>query len=84
MKIVVTAEKAGQVVAQSEREVTQEDLRKTAQKAFARLWKQKPALRVSLAAKSYPSSAPTDHPTGIVAWGRGAYYLAYVSSSRAW
>jgi hypothetical protein len=44
MKIVVKAEKAGQVVAQSECEVTQEDLRKTARKAFVRLWKQKPDL----------------------------------------
>jgi hypothetical protein len=44
MKIVVKAEKAGKVVARSEREVTQEDLRKTAQKAFARLWQQKPNL----------------------------------------
>ena len=45
MKIVAKAEKAGQVVAQSDCEVTQEeDLRKTARKAFVRLWKQTPDL----------------------------------------
>jgi hypothetical protein len=45
MKIVVKAEKAGQVVAQAECEVTQEEtLRKTARKAFARLCKEKPDL----------------------------------------
>jgi hypothetical protein len=40
----VKAEKAGQVVAQSEWEVMQEDLRKIARRAFMRLWKQKPDL----------------------------------------
>lgn len=44
MKIVVKAEKAGQVVAQIRVGRTQEDLRKTARRAFVRLWKQKPDL----------------------------------------
>jgi hypothetical protein len=44
MKIVVKAEKSGQVVAQSEFKITTEDLRKTARKAFVGLWKQNPDL----------------------------------------
>jgi hypothetical protein len=39
MKIVAKAEKAGQVVAQAEFDVSQEDMRTSTRKAFARLLK---------------------------------------------
>jgi hypothetical protein len=39
MKIMVKAEKAGQVVAQCEFDVSQEDIRTSARKAFVRLLK---------------------------------------------